>query len=160
MKKIQLTQGQVALVDDEDHTKINQYKWRAQWDPDIQNFYAIRSTGSNTNRKTILMHRQIAGTPPGQKTDHRNHNTLDNRKTNLRICSNAENQMNQRKQSGCSSKYKGVHWDKQQKEWRASIQNNRKKYYLGHFDNEVDAARAYNVAAVKKFGEYALLNNV
>lgn len=93
-KTIQLTQGQVALVDDWRYEELNQWKWQAQWDEDTQSFYAVRKEGKAPFRKAIMMSRQIMNTPKGMFCDHRNHDTLDNQEHNLRNVTNSQNQMN------------------------------------------------------------------
>jgi len=93
------------------------------------------------------------------EVDHRNHDTLDNKDNNLRICKHIENCRNIRKRSGCTSKHKGVSWHKKLEKWIARIMFN-KAVYLGSFKNEIDAAEAYNQAALKYFGEFANLNNI
>ena len=158
MKEIKLTQGQVALVDDEDFERLAEYKWCAEWKPQRQVFVAVRHAAISNNK--IYMHRQIMDAPPGMLVDHRNHKTLDNRRKNLRICTWSQNAANGRKQSHSSSRFKGVSWYKRFQKWRASIGKDGKDYNLGYFTDEEDAARAYNKAALAHFGEFALLNEV
>ncbi len=105
------------------------------------------------------MHRVIMQARPGKFIDHINHNGLDNRIANLRHASRTENNWNARKRKGkYSSKYKGVCWFKVKKKWQARIQVNGKGIFLGIFTNEMDAARAYDKAARKYYGEFAYLN--
>ena len=162
MKKIELTQNQYALVDDEDFDKLNQYKWCAQYSSGVESFYAVRGE----NQKILLMHRIIMNTPRGMQTDHINHNTLDNRKENLRICTGSQNQMNLIKHKKATSNYKGVTIVKKMykntiyKYWYARICVNRKVIELGYFRNEIQAVKAYNKKAKELFGEYALLNKI
>ncbi len=92
--------------------------------------------------------------------DHANHDQLDNQRANLRRCTNSQNMANRRKQPGCSSRFKGVHWYKRVGKWRANIEVDGRKYALGYFDDEIEAARAYNVAAIEHFKEFALPNSV
>ena len=89
--------------------------------------------------------------------DHVNHDTLDNRKSNLRVCSNRENMMNQ-VQNGGSSKYKGVSFSKKQRKYAAYISIDRRRRHLGTFETEEEAAIAYNTAAIEHYGEFAYLN--
>ena len=102
-------------------------------------------------------------TEEGQMVDHINRDKLDNRRENLRLCNMTESNRNRgpihfKHSSSITSKYKGVHWSKNK--WRATIEVNGKKIYLGFFDNEQDAAIAYNEAAKKYFGDYAYLNEI
>ena len=91
-------------------------------------------------------------------TDHRNGNGLDNRRANLRICTLSENRMSSRKREGCSSQYKGIAWDKYRQKWQAYINVDGKRQHLGRFEDEREAARAYDQAAKKRFGNFARLN--
>jgi len=157
MKRIELTQGQIALVDDTDYDWLNQYKWCA-YKPPTGGFYAKREESG----RTILMHRQILGLEKGDKRqgDHQNHNTLDNRRENIRICSCQQNQRNRKPRLNISSVYKGVSWYKRCKKWQAHIQMNKKRKHLGYFKREREAAFAYNEVARNLFGEFAWLNPV
>lgn len=159
VKGIPLTQGKVALVDDEDYDKINQFKWSAH---KMRNsYYASRSDRGprSKRRKTILMHRSILNPKSNEDIDHKNSNGLDNRRCNIRIVTQSQNSMNVRRLSKyTSSKYKGVCWRDDSKNWRVRISLNGKMYYLGSFINEEDAARIYDEAAKKYFGEFARLN--
>lgn len=91
--------------------------------------------------------------------DHINHNTLDNRKCNLRVCTHGENNQHSHSRKNSSSKYKGVFLFKQNGKWAAQIQTGKSKYHLGYYENEIDAAVAYNNAAKKHHGAFAMLNN-
>jgi len=166
MREIQLTQGQVALVDDQDYEYLNQWKWCAIWSDHTRSFYAMRVSCDRGQRVTIQMHRLILGiTDPRIKVDHRDSNTLNNQWLNLRVCNNRQNQQNTRKRSNCSSQYKGVSWDRKTSRWKSQIQIPSEsavgtKVHLGYFNLEVDAAYAYNEAAHKHFGEFAHLNRI
>ncbi len=157
-KKIPLTQGQVALVDDEDFERLNQHKWCAC--KGHNTFYAARNTPpQNGKRRKVYMHRDILGLPEGVQTDHRYGRGLDNRRANLRPATNQQNHFNLCSQSkNKTSKYKGVSWHKGTQKWRAQIQYNGKVIYLGLFDNEIEAAKAYDCKAREMFGQFALLN--
>lgn len=144
----------VALVDDEDFEKLNQFNWYAH--KDCNTFYAGRHITVDGKRTTQLMHNVILN---GKGIDHRDGNGCNNQKTNLRLCTNQENCMNQRKQTGTSSIYKGVSLFKRDNKWQASIMLNGKKIYLGLFNSEIEAAKAYNDKAVALFCEFANLNN-
>lgn len=104
------------------------------------------------------MHRLILGASKGQQGDHQNGNGLDNRRINLRLCTNSQNQMNRKKSSRYSSKYKGVTWNSHARKWQAQIKRQGVMHYLGLFVDELEAARAYNKDAQEYFKDFALLN--
>jgi len=154
-KEIQLTQGKVAIVDDEDFEYLNQWKWYAN------NNYAIRSfTVSKSKVLRISMHREIMKPQKGFVIDHLDGNGLNNQKNNLRICTNSQNLMNRVKNINNTSGYKGVRLHNLSKKWRAQIWLNSKYYHIGLFNDIKDAARAYNEAAIKYHGEFANLNKI
>ena len=155
MKKIPLTQGYEALVDDEDYEYLSQWKWNILKNRS-GNLYANRLSYENgyKNRKRILMHRLLNNTPDGMDTDHINGNSLDNRKCNLRTATREQNQWNRFANKKGSSKYKGVYWHKQSSRWRASIQVKKRRIHLGNFVTQQAAAVAYVDAAKKYFKEF------
>jgi len=104
------------------------------------------------------MHRLIMNAPEGLVVDHIDRNGLNNRKCNLRLCTKAQNVQNSRPRRNRSSKYKGVFWNKLNKKWSASIHKGDKRIYLGGFDDEIEAALAYDRKAAELFGEFAYLN--
>ena len=158
-KEIPLTQGCVALVDAKDYDAVAKYKWSVRKALHSDRKYAIRNSHRvNGRRATILLHRQLMNPPPGMYIDHINRDGLDNRRFNLRICTNAQNQGNAKPQIGCSSIYKGVRWHQPNKKWQARIRMNGRERHLGYYDNEVDAAVAYNRRATELFGSFARLN--
>ena len=163
MKEILLTQGMVALVDDEDFEYLSQWKWYA--DKKSQTFYAVRYTklsrvNGKRKRIKISMHRLILNTSPTDTSDHANGNGLDNRRINLRICTDAQNNMNRGLSKSNTSGFKGVCWDKQYRMWRAQIHINKTRIRIGRFEDKEKAAIAYNEAAIKYHGEFARLNDV
>jgi len=157
MKKIKLTQGEFALVDDEDFEELNKYKWFAHWDVRMKGFYAHRSIRNNGKKDVIIMHRIILGLKKGDGLhgDHINHNTLDNRRKNLRICTPSENGMNKSISKLNTSGFKGVSWCSERKKWTARIGINCKSITLGRFETKEEAYRAYCRACVKYHGEHA-----
>ena len=157
MKKIPLTQNQYALVDDEDYESLSRHKWYANWNKGTKSFYTLRSRkiGDPVGPKQISMHRVITDCPKGMMVDHINHDTLDNRKCNLRICTSSQNQMNRGKQSNNTSGYKGVHWCKSGSKWAAIIIVNKKYNHLGYFYSKEDAYSAYCMALEKYHGDFS-----
>lgn len=163
MKEIKLTRGYVAFVDDEDYYTVSMYKWRALTGRKRSNgstpVYATR--GSNNS-----MHRFIMNAKPGQVIDHINGNGLDNRRCNLRYCTQSENNRNQckplvNKNGGrVSSRYNGVVWHSNICKWQAKIKCNGIETIIGNFDSAINAATAYNIWAVMIFGDFAKLNDV
>lgn len=159
MKKIKLTRGQFALVDDANYNWLNQWKWYAS--KEESGFYAVRNSSlKKGKRHQIRMHRLILGLEYGdsQQTDHQNHNTLDNRRDNIRIATSNQNGRNTKSHQDSTSQFKGVSWYKRLKKWQAAIYLNGKLKHLGFFTLERDAALAYNKVARKYFGEFAYLN--
>lgn len=157
---IQLTQGKQTMVDDEDYQFLNQWKWYT-----TTKGYAARrvhypSTRDNQKFKGFLMHRVIAFAPDGTQVDHINGDKLDNRKANLRLATNAQNQMNKVTQSNSTTGYKGVSFEKSIGRYRAYINFQGKRYNLKTFKTPEQAAEAYNIKAKELFGEFALLNIV
>jgi len=153
MKTIQLKNGFKTSVDDADFYELNKHKWYANKSRDV--VYVKRATKMTDGRKEklIFMHRQIMGFPDKMVVDHINHDTLDNRRCNLRICTNKENFHNRKRRTESKSGYQGVTWYKKLKKWRASIY-----LTIGYFDSKEDASKAYDEMAKKFFGEFACLN--
>jgi len=152
MKKIKLTQGKYALVDDKDFEQLNQFKWCIWKDKNTD--YAAR----RKSEKIILMHRYIMNCPQNKQIDHKNRNGLDNRRNNLRICNIHQNARNRVGNKNTSSKYKGVCWHKKSNKWTCKIGINNKRKSLGFYHHEKDAARIYDFWANKLFKEFAYLN--
>lgn len=152
-KLIPLTQGHFAILDADDYEHLNRYKWHVT--KNGRTFYAIRTQ----HGKNIKMHREILNAPPTMHCDHINHNGLDNRKANLRLCTPQQNSFNKRPRPGCTSKYKGVYWSYGKKKWGAEIEHNGQKIHIGYYDYEPDAAIAYDDYAIELFGEFAWLNH-
>jgi hypothetical protein len=160
-KEIKLTQGKVAIVDDEDFEYLNQFKWYVKKDDKNGKFYAEREIRLNGKRKKNSMHRVIVNNNDSKMhTDHCNGDTLDNRRLNLRICTASENAMNQSKNINNTSGYKGVSWDRTKNKWIVKIIANKTRHHVGYFLNKIEAAKAYNDAAIKFHGEFANLNKI
>ncbi len=156
MKKIPLTQGKYALVDDEDYDYLNQWKWYAA--KGNSTYYAFRGTKTKKGQRTVRMHRVIMNTSKRQEVDHIDHNGLNNQRSNLRNCTFKQNQANKIKKKNCYSKYKGVYWFNKVKKWASYIRINGVLKYLGTFSSEIEAAKTYNNEAKKTQGEFACLN--
>jgi hypothetical protein len=138
---------------------LSKYKWFAQ--RGRETFYAVRIGRVSEARcgKNIWMHRAILGLNEGVMCDHINHNGLDNRRANLRPATHSQNMCNRPKtKSRCWSKYKGVSFKTIQRKWVADIQVHGESKFLGYFDDEIEAAKAYDEAARKYHEEYAVLN--
>ena len=153
--EIKLMQGKVATVD-EKNADLARLLWHCH------EGYAARRGDCD---KLEYLHRVVLARElgrelePGEQVDHIDRNTFDDRIENLRLATNAQNGANQGKQKGtCSSKYKGVCWYKRTKKWRAYIKVNGKQIHLGCFTDEMDAASAYDEAAMEYFGDFANLN--
>lgn len=161
MKKIPLTQGKYALVDDEDYDRLNQIKWHAKRRQSAKDIYYAYAYLKSPTVKIICMHRFILSlTNPNIHVDHINGNGLDNRKANLRSCTPTENSRNRKRGRNATTKFKGVFRVKDVCGFIAKICVNRCQIYLGTFSTEEDAAYAYNVAAKKHFGKFARLNEL
>lgn len=156
MRRIPLTRGQFAIVDDADFDCLNQWSWQAaEYLPG--SFRAKRGIWKNGRVGTIFMHRQILGFPQGKQIDHRNGDALDNQRSNLRVCDVSKNASNRRLiATNNRSGFKGV--SRRDGCWRAQIQCNHRNYFLGSFASAVEAAKAHDRAAVEAFGEFARVN--
>ena len=158
-KEISLTQEKVAIVDDEDFDWLNRWKWCVCKGPNT--FYIVRNSSRKTGkRKTILMHRLILGLKPGdpRQCDHKDHNGLNNQRHNLRCATRAQNQHNQKPYKGTSSQFKCVCWHRGAGKWAARIRVNGQSIHLGLFTSEIEAALAYDKAALRYYGEFANMN--
>ena len=156
MKRIALTQGKFAIVDDEDYEWLNQREWCEV--RDHRTFYAMRTDRTSGKKINIRMHRAIMEPLSMFEIDHINGNGLDNRKVNMRICTSLENHFNRRRRLDSKNKYKSIYWHKLKRKWQATISVNRKKHHLGYFEKEAEAAKAYDKAAREYFGEFANMN--
>lgn len=154
MKTIQLTNCDVsALVDDDIYAVVGNKKWHRH-----SGGYVIRFEGPAKKMKMIYLHRLVMNAKPGTEVDHIDRSKLNNQRSNLRLCNKSQNQGNRNGSRPLG--FKGVSWCKRDAAWRAYITKNRKLFALGTFRTEIDAAKAYNTAASKHFGEFALLNLV
>lgn len=148
---VSLGKGRFTLVDADLFERVNEHTW----------WHGRRSAYNQRGKKRMSLHHFVTGIPEHVIIDHRNRDPLDNRRENLRIATLSQNGMNSRKRhhgGPPTSKYKGVWWDKEKSKWAAMIRANKKAYALGRFTVEEEAARAYDRAAKRLHGEFALLN--
>lgn len=149
MAEIILRNGEICLVDEDDYIVLSAFLWRVDYGG-----YVVKSGGP----RFVQMHQLIMNTielPTSVYVDHENGDKLDNRKCNLRICTNSQNQANRHILQGTYSSYRGVTWHKGVGKWQAQIKVNQKSIYLGVFSTEIEAAQAYVAAAKQYFGKFA-----
>jgi AP2 domain len=164
MKSIDLSRGYVALVDDADYERVNKFTWCVMFDHNkdgsIKSVYAHRTLPRvHGKQKGQFMHRLILGvTDPAVEVDHEDHNGLNNQRYNMRRATKVENGCNRRVNADSASGFKGVSWHKATGKWQAQIQVNGQKISLSLFTDSVEAARAYDAAAITNFGEFACTN--
>lgn len=154
-RTIPLSKGQFAIVDIDDYEWLSQWKWYAKWNKPTQSFYAARSSYETGAAKTIRMHRQILDIDSDLRVDHRDHDTLNNRRGNLRPATYAQNNQNASLRKDSSSGVRGVDFHKGSQKWRARIAFNGNKITLGVFEKLDDAKAAYADAARTHHGEFA-----
>lgn len=164
MKIVELTQGQVTVVDDHHYEWISKHKWFAH-KKKYGGYYASRNSSSLIGkRKTIRLHREIMehtlGRPltDDEEVDHIDLDKLNNLDENLRLATSGENARNKTKHSDNTSGYRGVSWYRWYQKWVAAITINYKKIYLGYHKSKEDAARAYDLAAIEHHGNFAKTN--
>ncbi len=150
IRPIPLNDGKIAIIDEADYELVRQYKWHCY------DRYVICSPHGK-ERTTISMHRLIMKPPAGFVVDHINQNKLDNRRSNLRICTQSQNKANCFKSANNKSGIKGVSWNKSTRKWQTSIRNNRKHIFIGQFKDIHEASQAYAKKAREIFGEFACL---
>lgn len=158
MKRIPLTQGKFALVSDKDYPILKTFRWKLTAGGYVETRIYLRRVNGKEKYLSIYMHRMVALPPVGLDVDHKNHSKTDNTRSNLRSCTKAQNQANARLRSDNTSGYRGVreHYGK----WSAYIKIRGHEKSLGTYLSKRDAATAYNVAALKHFGEFATLNDL
>lgn len=154
LKKVKLTHGKVALVDDKWFAYLSQFSWQARYDRTTGKWYAARQV----HRKFIYMHREILNVPDGLNGDHVNGNSLDNREENLRLATSAQNAWNRDKYKNNTTGYKGVTWDKGRGKFRAQIRVHGKHIHLGWFDDPRGAAHGYDNGVRKYHGTFGCTN--
>lgn len=159
-RRIYLGEGIWTILEQEDYYRLRNYKWVAHASgKGGVNLYAIRhKLVSPRKTKMVYMHREIMKPVDERFVDHRNCDSLDNRKSNLRFATRSENMLNRRKKKNTSSQYICVNFYKPSKKWDCRITHKGKRIKIGRFETEIEAARAYDEAAKKYYGEFARLN--
>ena len=158
-RRIYLGENVWTIVDTRDYYQLNGYNWYLS--SNGSNFYAFRNAKIGPGKiKMVSIHRQIMDFPEGRIVDHKDNNTLDNRRSNLRLATYSQNAFNRAKvKTKTSSRYIGVYFEKTTGRWTVKIRTGRgKRLWLGRYDSEIDAAKAYDKAAKKYHGEFAKLN--
>lgn len=159
MNYIELNHRQVSIVDDGDFEWLNRFTWHAKLRSDGRGFYADHAWRLPSGRvHHIRMHRMLLKTPVGQRIDHVDGDSLNNQRANLRFCTASENGGNARLNRNNRSGFKGVFWRWDCCRWRVSITVEHRKFCVGHFSTLLEAAQAYDEAAVKFYGEFARTN--
>jgi hypothetical protein len=157
-RRIYLGESEWTILDQEDYYRLGHLKWCIT--ANKYTFYAVRFAKTGHRKiKPVKLHREIMGAPAGRLVDHKNGNGLDNRRDNLRLATYSQNACNRRRdKSKTSSRFVGVSFKKRDNNWAARINYKGKTISLGRFGSELDAAKAYDLAAVKYHGEFARLN--
>ena len=150
MKRIKLTQGKYALVDDADFEWLSSFKWYPLGR--LKKYVYKHSHGRNG--KIILLHRLIMDCPQGKEVDHKDNNGFNNQRKNLRICTSSENQCNRGKTKSNTSGSVGIRWHKSDKKWEAFIGKDKKWIHLGNFKTKEEAVRARKKAEIKYHGKF------
>ena len=152
-RTIRLTKGFVATVDGADFKPLSQHYWHAHV---TKNTTYARS---RINGRLVYMHRLLLSAPRGKEVDHVNSDGLDNRRSNIRLCTKSQNNANRRSFKG-TSRYKGVYFDKKRNRWVAEIQKDGRRRWLGMFEDESDAGEAYRNASLELFGEFSSAHSI
>jgi HNH endonuclease/AP2 domain len=159
VREIALNDGHIALVDDEDFELVAKRKWRYQGTAE-RGFYVVCTRWGAGHGPNVLMHRVILGLLDRRYplVDHENGNTLDNRRSNLRIATHGQNQANRRRNKNNRSGFRGVCWNKQARKWQAGVRHLGRSQYLGLFESAEEAARAYDARVIELRGDFARPN--
>jgi hypothetical protein len=163
IRLIPLTQGQNAIVDVSDYEWLNQWNWFALWTPCTKSFYAARNGHKSDTKDFIYMAPEILVCSSGELADHRNHNTLDNRRQNLRKATYSQSLHNRRMRSDNATGFKGIRfhkYDNRRKKYSASITTDGKTIGLGYFNTPKEAHEAYVNASIEFHGEFAYVQSI
>lgn len=155
MKMLPLTRGAYAMLDDDDFERAKVFKWCAIKTP-AGKLYAHRA--KSEENQYVSLHRFVVRAMPGEFVDHKSGNTLDNRRANLRVCTQQQNGWNRARDARNKYGFKGIYYWRPTNRWMAHIRVNDHKIHLGYFSCPEDAARAYDAAAIEHFGEFARTN--
>jgi hypothetical protein len=151
MKSITMTNGVRTIVDDDMHEMYGKYNWTQH-----TKGFACRSMKMEGKWKTVFLHRLVMNVPQGKEVDHINGDRLDNKKSNLRICSREDNAKNRMKRYDSQQPFKGIRLRKGR--WEVNLQCDKKAYYLGRYNTAIEAAKVYDKYAKKYFGQFARFN--
>ncbi len=162
VKLIKLSDGRHTAVDDDVYEWARKYSWKPMG---LGKYVgrSVRPPGSTKKSGSVYLHRAICGNPAGLEVDHIDGDRLNNQRSNLRVCTHQQNHQNRHTPQSKCSPYKGV---KRRSlvgggySWQARIKIDGKETFLGAYKTEIEAAQAYNRAAVEHFGEFARLNDV
>ena len=149
---VTLTKGYTAVIDAADVHLVEGRNWSASVDPHA--VYAVWTALARKGQSTVRMHRVITNASQDEQVDHRDHDGLNNRRSNLRLVTSSQNQHNSRMPNSNTSGYKGVSWDAQSAKWKAQICLQGKRFFLGRFDTAEEAHVAYCRASESLHGEY------
>ncbi len=162
--EVVLSAGYVALIDEVDAERVLAFKWSFLENRrghvigyGCRNTRSLQADGTWKQHK-VLLHRFVIDAPDGVEVDHENGDGLDCRRDNLRIATRAQNVANTGRRKGSSSTFKGVYYRVERNRWRSEITIDGKRYDLGTYGNEIDAAIAYDAAAFAAWGRFAFLN--
>jgi len=157
VKTIFITRGLVTVVDDADFDMLNAFSWMATPASNKKKHYVSRSIWVGGSNKTVYMHRVLLNAPRGLEVDHIDGDSLNNQRANLRLCTKGQNAVNRRSYSPASG-YRGVYGNTPRDTFKAEVTTNGERQRLGTFADPVEAAKAYDKAAMAAFGDFAILN--
>jgi hypothetical protein len=156
--RVPLSNGMVALIDDQD-AHLASRTWHVKTDARRRTLYAAHTVNTGDGFVTLRLHREVLGiTDPSVEVDHKNGDGLDCRRNNLRVATLQQNQWNVGRRRDNTSGFKGVSWRPKRREWVARIREGGRQRHVAYCKTAEDAARAYDAAARRVFGDFAFLN--